>query len=340
MSRPPIATGTARRRLLRGFLVTLTATSGASGAPEPRVLAPPPFCEASAALAAPWDEDLVLAADNERKEQLYAFELDDGVLVPDEVWQMPAAHRPDDVEALARLGEEVVVVGSHSRNTSCEAKGGRQRLRRLARRQDGTLKETGFLDSEAAWKEAMMHGGERCLSSLFTSPAPSGARAACAALVAAERDASGGRCEVLNVEGAFGAGSRLWLGLRAPLVEGRALLLRLVRGLDELRFDRVALLDLEDRGIRDLALAGDLLYGLAGPPLDAEVPFALFRADASEVLDGGEPTVEILRRDLETSSEGLLVRGGRAYVLVDGEEGEDDGGGCRAPARWYTVELP
>jgi hypothetical protein len=88
-----------------------------------------------------------------------------------------------------------------------------------------------------------------------------------------------------------------------------------------------------------LALAGDSLYGLAGPLLDAKVPFALFRANLSEILGGGEPAVEILRNDLETSSEGLLVRGGRAYVLVDGDEGKDGGGGCGVPARWYSVEL-
>jgi competence protein ComEC len=83
---------------------------------EPEFLAPRPLCEASAALAAPWDEDLVLVADNERDEQLYAFEIDDGELAAEEVLQMPARERPNDVEALARLGQEVVVVGSHSRN--------------------------------------------------------------------------------------------------------------------------------------------------------------------------------------------------------------------------------
>lgn len=307
---------------------------------QTELLAPQPLCEASAALAAPWDESLVLVADNEREEQLYVFELDDGELAPEEVLQMPARQRPEDIEALARLGEEVVIVGSHSRNRRCEADEDRLRLRRLARRQDGTLEAIGpSLDSAETWGQAMADAGA-CLSTLFTNPPPPEAGAVCAALIAAEQGASSGPCEVLNIEGAFGTqDGRLWLGLRAPQMEGRAVLLRLVAGFGELRFDRVALLKLEGRGIRELALAGDRLYGLAGPIPDSDVPFALFEAATDAVLAGGKPDVEILRRDLLTSSEGLLIRDGRAYVLVDGDEPEG-GVECRKPAKWYTLDLP
>jgi competence protein ComEC len=305
---------------------------------EPRLLAPRPLCEASAALAAPGNEDLVLVADNERDEQLYVFEVDDD-LVAEEVWQMPAKQRPNDVEALARLGQEVVVVGSHSRNSSCEVRENRQRLRRLTARPDGTLQATGFLDSAPAWKRAMENGGAQCVATLFVQPAPNGADGVCRALIAAE--AGGERCEALNIEGAFGtADERLWLGLRSPLVDGRAVLLRLVPGLAELRFDSVALLNLEGRGIRELALDGDRLFGVAGPTLDVDEPFTLFRVATPGDLGSGEPAVEILRRDLLTSSEGLLVRGRRAFVLLDGDAGEEDGDPCETPAGWYSVELP
>lgn len=308
---------------------------------EPRSLAPRPLCEASAALPAPGNDDLVLVADNERDEQLYAFEIDGGELAADEVWQMPVRQRPNDVEALARLGQEIVVVGSHSRNSSCEVRENRQRLRRLSLRQDRTLQETGFLDSAQAWRRAMENGGARCVATLFVQPAPALAAQVCEAFVAAEREASSQSCKVFNLEGAFGtADGRLWLGLRSPLVRGNAVLLRLVPGFAELRFDSIALLSLEGRGIRELALAGDQLFGLAGPPLDVDEPFLLFRVAASAVPGNGEPAVEILRRDLLTSSEGLLVRGQRAFVLIDGEEGEEAGDPCEAPAGWYTVELP
>ena len=73
---------------------------------------------------------------------------------------------------------------------------------------------------------------ETCLSALFVSPPPALAREVCAALLQAERQASPARCETFNIEGAVGVpnesgADRLWLGLRSPLVEGHAVLLRL-----------------------------------------------------------------------------------------------------------------
>ena len=311
---------------------------------ETHVLAAQPLCEASAILTAPWDAKLDLVADNEIDDQLYGFDLAKGVPEPKQIVQMPAKHRPEDIEALALLGDELVVVGSHSRNRDCERQPDRQRIRRLKAPQGGTVEEAGFLDSTPAWQEAMEHEGAQCLSTLFTSPPPAKAAEVCRAFVAAEKRAEqhDGPCETLNVEGAVGtADGRLWLGLRAPLAENRAILLRLVEGVSRLQFDRVVLLDLEGRGIRDLALAGDQLYGLAGPQEDSVAPFALFRG-AAALLGGGATAVEILRRDLVTSSEGLLVRGKRAFVVVDGDEPAkgDRTGVCTSPARWYTIELP
>jgi hypothetical protein len=319
-----------------------TPSQPVAGALKPQVLAPWPLCEASAALPAPWGEQLVLIADNERDDQLFVFTVENGKLAAKKVWQMPAKQRPNDIEALARLGREVVLVGSHSRNNQCETRENRQRLRRLTVRQDGTLEEAGFLDSAAAWKRAMEGGGAPCLATLFVQPAPAGAATVCEALIAAEKAAAkkGEPCKVLNIEGAFGtADGRLWLGLRSPLAGQRAVLLRLVPGFTELRFDQVALLGLEGRGIRELALAGEQLIGIAGPTLDADEPFLLFRAAAPAVLAGGEPAVEILRRDLLSSSEGLLLRNGRAYILLDGDADKDKNQ-CTVPARWYAVDLP
>src|SRR5262245_42258188 len=99
---------TIRRALLGAALFALAAA--AAGAFEPKSLEAPALCEASAALPAPWDESLVLIADNERDDQLYVFTIDSGKLVAKEVSQMPAKPRPNDIEALARLGPEVVVV--------------------------------------------------------------------------------------------------------------------------------------------------------------------------------------------------------------------------------------
>lgn len=306
----------------------------------PKVLAAPALCEASAALFAPWDESLLLVADNERNEQLYAFSVQGEELVSKPVLPIPGEKRANDVEALARLGNDVMVVGSHSRSSKCKDRPERQRLQRLRRRGDGTLEvPTTLIDSATTWKTAMAGGVPTCLSVLFTKPASAAASEVCEALVAAEKAVASdaAHCGVLNIEGALGLGGRLWLGLRAPLAGKRAVLLRLADGNAELRFDRAALLDLEGRGIRELAVDGDQVYGLAGPTLDAPDPFALFKLSAA-LLDGGEPAVQILRRDLVSSSEGLAIRGGRAYVLVDGDQGEGSGG-CKVPAKWYSFPL-
>jgi hypothetical protein len=254
----------------------------------------------------------------------------------------PKDNRPDDTEALARLGNEVVVVGSQSRNKKCEVIGKRQRIRRLVRGNDGKLQQAGdVIQAAETWAKALKGDGADCLSTLFTVPPPAGADRVCKALVAAEKlVACDSDCqEVANVEGAFGTvDGRLWLGLRAPLVDDDAVLLRL-SGLKELRFDAVTFLGLKRRGIRELALAGDKLYGIAGPMLDSAEPFALFRLPVAAAVGGGSPQVDIVRRDLVTSSEGLLIRDQRAYVLVDGDKDDDDASKCASPALWYTIEL-
>ncbi|MCB1036017.1 MAG: DUF3616 domain-containing protein [Acidobacteria bacterium] len=310
--------------------------------PVPVLLAPRAMCEASAALLAPWDADLILVADNEVEEQLYAFEVEDGALRPKVVLAMPAGDRPRDIEALAQVGDSVLVVGSHSRGGPCEAKPKRRRLRFLGARTDGTLEARGVIDSGELWPQAMA-SQTACLGILFTDPSPALSQEVCEALRSAEADSTPDSCRTFNVEGAFGTeDQRVWLGLRAPLVDGRAVLLRLTQGLDELRFDRVVLLDLEGRGVRELSLAGPTVFGLAGPEIDAELPFALFSIPLADLeaanLASAELTPSILRRDLPTSSEGLALHGSHAYVTTDGQDHEDPTL-CTQPSGQYRVEV-
>lgn len=319
-----------------------------------QVLEAESLCEASAVISAPWNEDLVLIADNEVAKQLYVFEIEGGGLVSGKPWPMPEPKkdRPDDIEALTLLGGDLVVVGSHSRNKKCDTKEDRHRLRRLAVRSDGTLEAKGStIDSKAAWYDTFKTNGDgetaastgrgACLSRFFTSPPPPGADKVCDALVAAEENDSADACEVFNIEGAVRAeGDRLWVGLRAPVVEDRAILLRLTEGFEELRFDRVTtFLDLKGSRIRDLTLVGESLYGLAGPLTDDPAPFVLFRVNASDAFGGGVVEVETKGRDLVDRSEGLLIKDGRAYVVIDGDKPEEKGGPCVTPAKWYAFDL-
>lgn len=331
-SEEPLASEAAARR----------ATDSASGGFEDQPLLATPTCEASAALVAPWDDNLVLVADNEAHKQLFGFSLESGRLAPDETLAMPAGGRPRDLEAIARVGNSILIVGSHSRNSGCEPRSNRQRMRMLSSRKDGSLEDEGRIDSEKAWSRAVA-GESECLETLFDDPAPELAPAVCNALLAAEAAAASGEsCPVLNIEGAFGTEEgRVWLGLRAPLAEGSAILLRLTADLEEFRFDRVALLPLAGRGIRELAVGGDSLYGIAGPQEDAKDDFALFTADLETIQLGGRVSAEIVRQDLLTSSEGMFIHDGHANIIVDGDEGEDDADGvCEKSSHQYRVELP
>lgn len=298
------------------------------------------LCEPSAALVAPWDPDLVLVADNERHKQLYALRGEgEGVWVAGAL-DMPGGNRPRDLEALVPLEGAVMLIGSHGARRGCRADPKRARLRIVDAGTGGRLAERAFHDGADRLSDAGT-GVRACLDLLFDGAVPAHAPAFCEALVAGA--AGGDPCRAVNVEGAFAdPSSRVWLGLRAPLVGGRAALLRLAAGPRlALRFDRVVLLDLDGRGVRELALASDgaRVWGIAGPEIDHPVPFRLFSVEIAALEAGDEPPVRLDPRCLPTSSEGLAVRGVSALVLVDGAE-DDDEARCASPAGHYTLALP
>ncbi len=95
----------------------------------------------------------------------------------------------------------------------------------------------------------------------------------------------------LNIEGIAVVGNTAWFGLRAPLDKSTAAAFLVGGDIDDLfregsgpaRTYRAAIpLDLEGRGIRDLAALPDgRLLVLAGASDDSDVPFRLFVADPS-----------------------------------------------------------
>ena len=126
-----------------------------------------------------------LIADNEDASQLYEF-------VPDRlIFATPRrlSTRVDDIEALAKYGDQIVVVGSHSRNKKGEARPERSRIL-----------ITGASDRLLALDLSICR---ECTASQALAP-----------------DAGG-----FNIEGAVVVGEQLALGLRSPLDQGRARLL-------------------------------------------------------------------------------------------------------------------
>lgn len=300
------------------------------------------LCEPSAALPAPWDAQQILVADNEAHGQLYVFTPTAEGMRFNTVLTMPSNNRPRDIEALVRVGDTVLVIGSHSRNNRCEARPERQRLRRLKLGAEGRLEEVAFIDNGSLWEHALKDQ-TTCLRTLFTDPVPVHANVVCEALIQAERTSSACFCNVLNIEGGVGVPvDQVWLGLRAPLVDEQAILLRLVKDFDTLRFDRVVLLDLNRRGIRELALSPDGLtvWGLAGPEVDVTEPFRLWRVPLADLTTHTTLNPLMDARYLPPSSEGLVVLKGRALVVVDGEADPNNDTACITPGSLYMLSLP
>jgi len=214
----------------------------------------------------------------------------------------------EDIEALVPSAGGLWVVGSHSRNQ----KGKAQPERAVIGRWPG--------------------GGEvrpdlsRCAPCREAEPLP---------------PEEGG----LNVEGGLVSAGHLWLGLRSPLVAGRALLVEL-----ELPADaplpvppaspapgvrRVVELDLGGRGIREIvpARAGGW-WIVAGPADGAQSSHALYRLATPE---GPAVAVGV---ELPPGTEGLVDEGPTLLWFTDGKEPAVGGGACEEPSWWGRVPAP
>lgn len=295
----------------------------------------PSLCEASAALAAPWDPGLALVADNEIDEQLFAFSRNGERLVFRRALALPKEGRPHDTEALAAVGSQLLVVGSHGPSRSGEPKPKRARLALYAPDgAGGVLRLVRALD-DAARLDAARRNVAACLAGLFVSPAPRQAEAVCRALVAGAPQVEG----ATTFAGPGGATPRVWLGLRTPLVEGRAVLLRLAPELEELRFDAIALADLDGRGVRELAISGDMLAGIAGHPADGGPPPRIWLSPAAELRDGATLAPR-WGETLPQGAEGLLPIPGGAIVVTDVNRAGGGASACAGPARQLFVSWP
>src|SRR5262245_18098198 len=217
--------------------------------PGPQGAARPEPCETSAAIE--MQDGRILVADNETKDRLFAYTWDGHGAHPAEsfeiTWDATAGRKVEDIEALARDGSRLWVIGSHSRRKNCERDDGRCRILRarvdVDEVEDTVLLTLASADQDAAWRAAT-RDATTCRPRLLPpdaqrSPA---ARRFCEALVEAERRANGGGTpgaglgtgvaapcqQTLNIEGAVVIDGRLWVGLRAPVVgkDGDAALLR------------------------------------------------------------------------------------------------------------------
>lgn len=203
-----------------------------------------------------------------------------------------------DIEGLARHGDFLWVVGSHSlRRRQIKARhSGDRALRRLARitgqpnRQ--LLARIPVRDVDglpALVPELVVDGGPHSAASF----GPHGINLR--DLLADDEHLAPflsipGKDNGLDVEGIAVAGERVYLGLRGPVLRGWAVVLELRPEVDPLAPDRLVLRPFEDGrpyrkhvlrldglGVRDLCPHGPDLLVLAGPTMDLDGPVLVFR---------------------------------------------------------------
>ena len=324
----------------------------------PQLLGEFPLCEGSAAV---WPGGgVLLIGDNEVRETLYEFPLKGGLLDPSQSVEHSLGDQVEisDIEAIAALqGDEIVVFGSHSRNSRCRARRNRRRFLR------GKLTVDGFVANRDGVVTMSSRISCETLFGQISKDKPLLA-SVCERLDAVEQEAeriwgSAGsddykaeaceKAQPFNAEGAMaisdGAVEEVWVGLRAPLLPAAsvggandlAILLRM-QGLDEYAFDEAALVDLGGAGIRELTVSNGWVIGIAGPPQDSGVDFRLwmFPIDQLEAEAIIKPTV-LRSPGLPSGAEGLAIVDSTAQVVIDGDQGD---GRCIERSKYLPLPLP
>lgn len=358
---------------LSPLLVALAPASAADGASTgaETTLERFPVCEASAAIEMPCRADAtktcVWVADNEQGANLFEYDIGaTGVLSPATPFAIEIgdakkdARKYGDIEALARDGDAVLAIGSHGRNRGCEAKKVRARVARIA----GSPPTATRVAGDEGWKKSLAH----CSAALIAlgddgaeGPAARLREQACDVIAEQEARAEAYATEhpdekdcpatPFNVEGAVhvadGGRTRVWVGLRAPLLaSGKALLLRIVlpeKPDEHLTFDGIAAIDLQGQAIRELTQSDGTLWGIAGSVRDdPRSKSRLWRAPLSALTNGATiADVTFVHDQLPPTAEGLVVQPAekRAIVLMDGDLDQSETA-CATPSTQMTIALP
>lgn len=338
------------------------------------------LCEASAArfvacpkdpAAGTGDQPCLLVADNEISDRLFLYRRRaDGTFGSERAIPLvledgsTQGAQVGDIEALEVADGIVWAVGSHGRRKwsgerhpgdakQCGVVANRLAIFRGAWQPDtpmGQIRGTRIKTRKKQWHELL---GPACESRAFRLAAGDAkgralAAAACRVFDLHQRQATQDRdaCEsAFQIEGAAllpssDGGRRLWLGVRSPPVQGKAVLLRLEQG-ERLAFDGIALLDLgAERGVRELEYADGRLWIIAGPAGDSQgTGFDLVATRAGSIESGAiVAAMEPIAR-LPARSEALAVsaNGETILVVTDGKAPEHAGGSCKIASEIFDV---
>ncbi len=342
-----------RLLLLISLIFFLTSCRLLTEARElPKILGNYPLCEPSAVVKIPCpdrDGDCLLVGDNEINDTLFVYPLNAGELQAEQQQELSLETiEISDIEAIALLeNDRVLIFGSHSRNGNCETKTKRQRwlqaeINNNTIRPINEVVQTPKIDSRILFKDVDLENNEII-------------QAVAKAIDNAEEVANlakGNRDDCFatnhyNIEGAVAVNDNsvepsIWLGMRSPLVtldnKDLAILLHL-QDINNYQFDRVTLLDLAGRGIRELTLWQNYLWGIAGGPEDGLDNFVLWRFPL-ELLQSNKIVQPEIVRSLPPSSEGLVfVDSTTAYILIDGNLGVSNDR-CLVSGKFFKVIIP
>jgi hypothetical protein len=323
----------------------------------PTTLGKYPLCEPSAVVNitdTETGENYLFIGDNEQKNTLFLYPVTEKGLDSNNQIQLVLEKKKEisDIEAIAKLdNNKVLIFGSHSRNSKCAIKDKRRRFLQ-AQLSGNQLKLIGELvkypqkdvklESQILFKGVDISKNE-ILSDVSRDIEQAESKANQAMMLTTEQEQKNACQEInaFNAEGAVAVASRVWVGLRSPLVsedsKDYAVLLRMAN-VDNYQFDGAALVDLRGRGIRELTFDNNWIWGIAGGPKDGEDNFVLWKVSA-DTLKPNQILKPTMVRDLPISSEGLAIVDETAYILIDGDTGNTDNQ-CEVPGKFIQFSLP
>ena len=316
-----------------------------------QVLGHYPLCEASAAITISCpdgNQDCLLVADNEQRDNLFLFPIQGNTVNTKIQKPLPLnfkdAKEISDIEALTSISKDnILVFGSHSRNKSCKAKKKRRRF-------------ASFLITNNMANLVSLNKSKKisCKHIFINDPQDNPVQNAVCKTIDIEEAMSEKECNLatpFNIEGVVNVSTTkqpdIWAGLRAPLLKEHpmkpklknlAILLHMANS-NQFKFTDIALLDLKDRGIRELAVLKDEVWVIAGPASDSDTLFQLYRFPTS-ALNGDEVIHPDYVSDLPPSSEGLAFYKNKAFIVTDGDIGNSMDNECLKPSYFFEINLP
>jgi len=285
------------------LLMFLYASSLA--AEPPQISAGPTFqgrCDASSFV--PVGADRILVADDEKK-SLGLFAVSGGAPSKVRVKDHVGVDEELDLEGAAMIGDVAYFIGSHGRTSSGKPAPARAHLFALHPGDEPRFVGRSFSGlAEALYR--LPEVGTRLKEAAQRPP----------------KSLEGG----LNIEGlAATAEGALLIGLRNPLIDGRAIVVTLSNPAGVLQGDspsiRAELVDLGGRGVRAMLRHGDQTLIVAGA-VNSERDFAIYRWDRQ--------TLNELEVDLgDLNPEAIGVVGDRLLLLSDDGREDVDGISCK-----------